>query len=78
MDWSQCVSDYPSAIRWSVLGGELGKKPDDAGEHGEGHADEHTGYGLEAFRLALVEGRHPGGEALGDDMPRWDISDDDL
>lgn len=42
----------------------------------EGHADE--GYTLEMFKLAVVEGKHPDGEALSDEMPRWKMSDQDL
>lgn len=41
---------------------------------------EHTQseYDLDTFRQAVVEGKHPDGEALSKDMPRWDISDEDL
>lgn len=28
--------------------------------------------------MAVVEGLHPGGEPLNDEMPRWEMSDDDL
>ncbi len=52
---------------------------DEAGEHAnEGHEDEHRDYTLEDFRLAVVEGKHPDGEPLSTDMPRWQISDQDL
>ena len=33
---------------------------------------------METFRLAVVEGRHPDGELLDADMPRWTMSDEDL
>ena len=60
-------------IRWESL----------ASEADEGHGDEEEGHGegeytLELFRLAVVEGLHPDGESLDDDMPRWDIGDEDL
>jgi hypothetical protein len=30
------------------------------------------------FRQAVVEGKHPDGEALSSDMPRWQMNDEDL
>lgn len=49
-------------------------------EHGGDHenGDEHSGYDLEAFRLAVVGGTHPNGEPLSRDMPRWQMNDEDL
>lgn len=35
-------------------------------------------YGLEDFRLAVAEGKHPDGERLKRDMPRWQMSNADL
>lgn len=65
------VMDAPD-IRYQSLSGE-------AGEHGhEDHGDGHGDYTLEDFRRAVVEGEHPGGEALSRDMPRWQLSDHDL
>lgn len=66
------VMDAPD-IRYSALAGE-------EGEHGgDGdHEDEHSGYDLDAFRLAVVEGTHPDGEPLSRDMPRWRMNDQDL
>jgi len=58
-------------IRWETLSGE------DAG-HYDSHGDEHAGYGLEQFRQAVVEGQHPDGDPLSDNMPRWDLRDDEL
>lgn len=60
-------------IRWDSL----------ASEGEDGHGDEEEGHGegeydLELFRLAVVEGKHPDGEPISEDMPRWDISDEDL
>ena len=46
-------------------------------EHPE-HEDEHSAYNLEAFRMAVIEGKHPGGEPLSRLMPRWDLSEQDL
>lgn len=43
-------------------------------EHGGGHGE----YDSETFRKAVVDGQHPDGEALSQDMPRWQISDADL
>ena len=56
-------------IRWSALA---------AHEEEEAHEDEHEGYDLETFRLAVVEGQHPDGEPLSSDMPRWQMDDRDL
>jgi hypothetical protein len=66
------VMDAPD-IRYSALAGE-------EDEHGgdESHGDEHSGYDLESFRLAVVGGKHPDGDALNRDMPRWRMSDEDL
>lgn len=35
-------------------------------------------YTLETFRLAVVEGKHPDGETLNPNMPRWRLDDRDL
>jgi hypothetical protein len=66
------VMDAPE-IRYSALSGE-------EGEHGGNHAheDEHSGYDLDAFRLAVIGGVHPDGEPLSRDMPRWRMDDEDL
>lgn len=63
------VMDAPD-IRWSTLAGGATV----AGEHD----DDHGSYDLEAFRLAVVEGRHPDGEPLNDLMPRWQLTGSDL
>jgi mono/diheme cytochrome c family protein len=36
------------------------------------------GYTLGDFRTAVVEGHHPDGDELSSDMPRWQMSDQDL
>jgi len=65
------VMDAPD-IRYSTLSGETG-------EHGdENHADEHDDYDLDDFRQAVIEGKHPDGDELSRDMPRWKIDDEDL
>ena len=66
------VMDAPD-IRWDSL----------ASEEEEGHGDEEEGHGggeydLELFRLAVVEGKHPDGDPLSEDMPRWNIGNEDL
>ena len=49
---------------------------DEAGDHGGG--EEGFAYTLEDFRRAVVEGRHPNGEPLDSNMPRWQLSEGDL
>lgn len=58
-------------IRYVALSGETG-------EHEEGEEEEHGAYDLEDFRLAVVEDKHPDGALLDPNMPRWQISDEDL
>ena len=71
------VMDAPD-IRWSVLAGETEGEHDDEVEHRDEHAESHAGYGLDDFRMAVVEGKHPNGGSLSAEMPRWNISDGDL
>ena len=49
-------------------------------EHGgdESHGDEHGGYDLDDFRMAVMMGTHLDGEPLSREMPRWQINDEDL
>lgn len=66
------VMDAPD-IRWESL----------ADEANEGHGEEEEGHGegeydLDLFRMAVVEGKHPDGDPLSEDMPRWSIGDGDL
>jgi len=35
-------------------------------------------YNLDTFRNAVVLGQHPDGDSLSHDMPRWQMSDEDL
>ncbi len=62
------VMDAPD-IRIAALAAE---EEGEAGHGGEG------GYSLEDFRRAVVEGRHPDGEPLDPNMPRWQLNDRDL
>jgi mono/diheme cytochrome c family protein len=68
------VMDAPD-IRYSALSEEM---EEHGTEDSQEHADEHAGYDLEDFRMAVIEGKHPDGEALSSDMPRWKMSDQDL
>ncbi len=65
-------------IRWSVLTGEMEGEQGSEIESGGGHVGMNAGYDFETFRLAVTEGKHPGGASLSQDMPRWKIGDDDL
>jgi mono/diheme cytochrome c family protein len=70
------VMDAPD-IRYSASSGE----PDENGDNSQeldDHADEHGTYDFEDFRLAVIEGKHPDGDELSHDMPRWRMSEDDL
>lgn len=44
-------------------------------EQEDAHGEE---YNLDTFRQAVVLGQHPDGDALSSDMPRWQLSDDNL
>lgn len=66
------VMDAPD-IRFNALSNGEGEHE---GEHA--HEDEHSGYDLDAFRLAVIGGVHPDGEPLSRDMPRWRMGDEDL
>jgi cytochrome c oxidase subunit 2 len=69
------IMDSPD-IRWEAL------EHEEEEEHAEGeeagHAEDHRGYDIEDFTRAVVEGKHPDGKPLKDDMPRWNISDEDI
>lgn len=69
------VMDAPD-IRYVALSSEADEHD---GEHnGDEHDDAHGEYDLEAFRRAVVEGRHPNGDPLSREMPRWQLDDEDL
>jgi hypothetical protein len=68
------VMDAPD-IRYAALSEEEGEHES---EQGEEHADEHGEYDLGDFRMAVMEGKHPNGESLSRDMPRWKMKDRDL
>ena len=62
-------------IRFVTLSGEeVSGTPNDPGHEGE-HPGE---YMLATFRQAVVEGQHPDGELLSREMPRWNLTDEDL
>jgi hypothetical protein len=64
--------DAPN-IRWEALSHEAET------EHGAEEEAHHTeAYDLEAFHRAVVEGEHPDGEPLSSDMPRWQMTDEEL
>lgn len=71
-----------SDIRWIALAGEMEGEQKEGNEQGDNHTDDHAeihaGYDLESFGLAVVEGKHPSGERLSRDMPRWNLSEEDL
>lgn len=66
------VMDAPD-IRFSALSSE---EEEHGGDHA--HEDQHSGYDLDAFRLAVIGGAHPDGQPLSKDMPRWQMGDEDL
>jgi mono/diheme cytochrome c family protein len=66
------------AITFAALSGELGEHDESEDEHEDEHNDEHAEYDLEDFRMAVIEGKHPDGDPLSPDMPRWRMSDEDL
>jgi hypothetical protein len=61
-------------IRYVTLSSEEGEHGAEEGEEGDGHGE----YDLETFRMAVIEGKHPNGDSLGSEMPRWRINDADL
>jgi len=73
------VMDAPN-IRWSALSAHEDEHTEEDGHADEeaDHAADSSAYDLEMFRLAIVEGQHPDGEPLDDDMPRWDMTEQQL
>ena len=67
------VMDAPD-IRWSTL------SSGEHGDHGEDEGDEseEAAYKREDFFRAVRDGLGPNDHRLSNDMPRWNISDDDL
>jgi hypothetical protein len=43
-----------------------------------GGTQEPGGYTLDDFRKAVIDGKHPDGDTLDNDMPRWQMGDQDL
>lgn len=71
------VMDAP-AVRLSALQGEEDHEQGEDSEEGGHGDDDHGDYDLEDFRRAVIEGKHPDGDPLDENMPRWQISEDDL
>jgi hypothetical protein len=65
-------------VRWSTLAAEIDEGHSEEPQPEGGHGGPMTGFDLETFRLAVVEGQHPDGTALSSNMPRWDLDDEDL
>jgi uncharacterized protein YeaC (DUF1315 family) len=58
---------------WSTLSCEHHEEQTDIEEN-----HKHESYNFEAFRNAVEVGKHPDGDELKKDMPRWNMSDADL
>lgn len=74
------IMDAPN-IRWDALAEHGGEGHEEGEEIPAEEEDEHAeeaGYTLETFRMAVVEGVHPTGEPLSEEMPRWQMSEADL
>lgn len=73
------VMDAPN-IRWDALAGHgaAAHEEDGHAEDEDEHGEEGDGYNPETFRRAVVEGRHPDGEPLSEEMPRWQMGEEDL
>ena len=73
------ASVFMPTLGWMVAGFPLRSHVEHGGEPHEDEADHADArYDFETFRTAVTEGRHPDGELLSDDMPRWEISEADL
>jgi hypothetical protein len=68
------VMDAPD-IRYVALNSD---EHEQGQEEGEAHSGQQGDYDLEDFRQAVVQGKHPDGDALDQDMPRWQMNDKDL
>ncbi len=72
--------DAPN-IRWQALVEHATDPHDDTGEHDDTEEKDppHAAvYDIDTFRLAVIEGKHPDGEQLDEDMPRWGLTETDL
>ncbi len=70
MMWSFNVPD----ITWDNLTEEEHREEPDSGEEHE----EHPPYTSETLKLAITRGINPAGEPLDEEMPRWQMSTQDL
>ena len=66
------------AITYDALQGESGEHAAEEGDETDEHAGEEGAYGMEDFRVAIVEGKHPDGDSLDESMPRWDMDEEEL
>lgn len=60
-------------IRWETL-----SSPEHGGHDEADEDEEELPYDEASFMWALREGITPGGEQLSSDMPRWEMSDEDM
>lgn len=73
-------------IRWSSLAEghhhEEGENEETTESNNETHdgelSEHHEQYTFKDFKNALEKGKHPDGDELSSDMPRWHMSDRDL
>ena len=73
-DWG--VRRRTRVTRWAKL--EHEEEEEHTGDKDEKHSEEHLGYDIDDFRMAMIEGQHPDGKPLKKDMPRWNIGEEDL
>ena len=67
------VMDAPD-IRWSALSSGHHDEKEVESQH-EGDNDK---YDFKDFKNSVENGKHPDGDVLSEDMPRWKMSDEDL
>lgn len=61
-------------IRWSALI----NMQEEEDKHAESGGQKHHEYDFAAFKGSVENGRHPDGDKVNEDMPRWKMSDADL
>ncbi|MDC7217590.1 MAG: cytochrome c [Spirochaetales bacterium] len=67
------INDAPD-IRWSALI----NMQEEEDKHAESGTQEHHEYDFAAFKGSVENGRHPDGDKVNENMPRWKMSDADL
>ena len=68
------IMDAPD-IRWSAL---INMQDEEEGHTESGSQKNHHEYNFEDFKGSVEKGRHPDGDIVKKDMPRWKMSDADL